>query len=328
MELQLATISVLHDGKIYELRLAKDATAGEIGAELMKTTGTFVGCRLFQNNEMVASKSTCVSDGDIISVRVGKNPYPLHELAFDVQRFNEEFDGVCCSNVDVVDDEDEGCERAWKDGDYVCPLHAMIFSYPNHHKGKGAMAAMCFQSRDVYYVDNLGVHHIHFDVELDADPHNNRDWQDDDDDEDDEEEDDGSNDDVASFGVCRADGSGAVTPLTLTADSAVFRGTLQSHIVRVHCSMDIASSTVSATARLRCDTAVKHVRASGQVGGEAGGSGSCALRPPHYNNDISTDNEKANEKNDDNGVGFRWFVRCQGSLVIAPCAMSWSKWVA
>jgi hypothetical protein len=310
MELQLATImiSVLHDGKIYELRLAKDATAGEIGAELMKTTGTFVGCRLFQNNEMVASNSKCVSDGDITSVRVGKNPYPLHELAFDAQRFNEE-DGVCCSNMNVVDDEDEGCERAWKDGEYVCPLHAMIFSYPNHHKGKGAMAAMCFQSRDVYYVDNLGVHHIHFDVELDADPHNNRDWQDDDDDEDDEEEDDGSTDDVASFGVCRADGSGAVTPLTLTADSAVFRGTLQSHIVRVHCSMDIASSTVSATARLRCDTAVKHVRASGQVGGEA--SGSCVLRPP-YNN----------------GVGFRWFVRCQGSLVISPCAMSWSKWVA
>jgi hypothetical protein len=303
MELQLATISVLHDGKIYELRLAKDATAGEIGAELMKTTGTFVGCRLFQNNEMVASNSKCVSDGDIISVRVGKNPYPLHELAFDVQRFNEE-DGVCCSNVDVVygddddDDDNEGYgffHEGVRSGDYVCPLHALILSYPL----RGG-AAISFQSRDVYLVDNLGVHHIHFDVEIDADPHNNRDWHCDDD------------DDVASFGVCRADGSGAVTPLTLTADSAVFRGTLQSHIVRVHCSMDIASSTVSATARLRCDTAVKHVRASGQVGGEASGSGSCVLRPPHYNN----------------GVGFRWFVRCQGSLVISPCAMSWSKWVA
>jgi hypothetical protein len=318
MELQLATItiSVLHDGKIYELRLAKDATAGEIGAELMKTTGTFVGCRLFQNNEMVASNSKCVSDGDIISVRVGKNPYPLHELAFDAQRFNEE-DGVCCSNVDVVDDEDDDDDdnegygffhEGVRSGDYVCPLHALILSYFG--------GAISFQSRDVYLVENLGVHHIHFDVEIDADPHNNRDWHCNDDDD----------DDVASFGVCRADGSGAVTPLTLTADSAVFRGTLQSHIVRVHCSMDIASSTVSATARLRCDTAVKHVRASGQVGGEEGGSGSCALRPPHYNNDISTDNEKID--NDDNGVGFRWFVRCQGSIVISPCAMSWSKWVA
>jgi hypothetical protein len=314
VKVQMSTSSeVLHDGACHKIDMPRGATVGAIGGELEKLTGTFLGCcRLFHDGRMMSLSEKVLSPLCLVSVRT-ENPYELRKVAFDTYSdplTREIIFGVREERVDDADDDDIDVEDAdyfqfFEDGvragEYACTLDAMMISYPDHFlewaSGK-PYEGMRFQCREALLV---GVHGIHFDVELRADPHNRFGlWN------------PPTIGDAVSVGVCLADGSNVTTPLTVPAYSPLF-GDSSTHrnIVRVVCTLDTTCTppTFTAAACLRCDVDNVQVQVQGQVkvGGQVHGSADVAV-------------DTAND-------GFRWFVRCYGSVIVAPCATSWSEWV-
>jgi hypothetical protein len=327
-------VTVLHDCDHHTVELLNRSTVEDIGDALEVMTGTFRGCRLFVDERMVPSKSEVDFSCVYTSLRT-VNPYELHKIAFDhyidpLTRHvvfgvrDEEYsdDDVDPEGADYYQKFEDGV----RSGEYKCKLQGMMMPYATHiyaahiqlEQGGGYLAydAVQFQCREPLLV---GVHCVHFDVDLHADPYFAS---------------PPSAGESVSVGVCLADGSHVNTPLTVGCTSPLFGDSLSygdasnmygssppsaemcRPVVRVVCTLDTTCTPprFTASACLRCDGG------GGEGGGHecSGGSKVADLDVVHGSADVATDTT-----ND----GFRWFVQCYGNVIIAPCATSWSEWV-
>jgi hypothetical protein len=329
--------TVLHDGAHHTIEMPRGCAVGDMGDALQRMTGSFLGCRLFREDGVMLSLSEQVhASSSLISVRT-ENPYELQKVAFDHYSdplTREIIFGVRDERVDDEDpDGDEISVFTLTDGvlrhaghRFTCTRKGVMLSHAAHivQLGGGGVYApdeeVRFQCREALLG---GVHCIHFDVDMHANPYFAS---------------PPSAGEAVSVGVCLANGSHVSTPLTLTCSSPLFglasygnasdrrQGPISAEnrrpAVRVVCSLDTTCSPPSftATACLRCDVDNVHGEDIAPIGGTVHGSADVATDPGtvHGSADVATD-----ATND----GFRWFVRCRGSVMVAPCATSWSEWV-